>query len=210
MGRMRLADALTDFGIVRFDADTPEASPATIAIVEPAPPPAPFDPGEMIADAVRRAEDALRSTLHAEHQAELAALRESHADELAALASRLSGEAAARIGVAFTELEARVLQATDEAVARLISPVLTHEVTRRSLATLTEAVTAALADGAAIRLRVSGPRPLFEQLASALGERAATVQFEERDGFDLTVALDDMLYETRLGEWSSSVREMLQ
>lgn len=210
MGRMRLADALTDFGIARFDAELTEARPAAIAIVETPPPPAPFDPSEMIADAVRRAEDALRATLQAEHQAELAALHESHADELAALASRLSGETAARIGVAVTELESHVLQVTTDAVARLISPVLTHEVTRRSLAMLSEAVTAALADGAAIRLRVSGPRPLFDQLASALGERAATVQFEERDGFDLTVSIDDMLYETRLGEWSSSVREMLQ
>ncbi|MBL8583208.1 MAG: hypothetical protein JNL61_13415 [Rhizobiaceae bacterium] len=210
MGRIRLADALTDFGL-RVDAELTEVQPEVLSVIAaPPPPPAPFDPSDMIAEAVRRAEDALRIELRAEHEAEIAAMRARHDDELAEAVRTMGDEAGIKIGAALAETGQHLANLTTDTVARLLAPVLTEDLTRRTLASLAQAIATALEDDDAIRLQVRGPRPLFERLAGQLGERAGAIRFEERDGFDLTVAIDDRLYETRLGEWSSGLAEMLQ
>jgi hypothetical protein len=212
MGRLRLADALTDFGSIRIGIVAEEPSePAAIAWpAAPEPAPAPYDPSDLIADAVRRAEDALAARLRGEHADEIGALRDHHAREMADALQKLGAETGAAIAASLTTAEEHILKLTTDAVARLIGPVLSEDVARRSVEGLARVIREALADRDAIRIRVRGPRPLFEGLSLALGDRAAATQFEEQAGFDLSVSVGDMLYETRLGEWSASLAEALR
>jgi hypothetical protein len=212
MGRLRLADALTDFGAIRLPAT--HVAPD---LAEPPPPPAErmpepsfFDPAPMIADAVRRAEDALSARLGEAHAVEVAGLRLAHAEELSHAMQRLGADTGAAMAAALTSAEERILKLTTDAVARLLAPMLEENVARRSVEHLARAIGQAQSEREALRIRVRGPRPLLDGMAQALGERAAGIQFEEQPGFDLSVAIDDTLYETRLGEWSEGLAEALR
>src|SRR5438445_818949 len=59
------------------------------------------------------------------------------------------------------------------------------------------------------RIGVRGPLSLFEPLKAALGDRAANLDFTEAPGFDLTVTIDETVFETRIAEWSASLSEVL-
>ena len=61
----------------------------------------------------------------------------------------------------------------------------------------------------AARIGVRGPLSLFEPLKAALGSRAANLDFAEAPGFDLTVSIDETVFETRIAEWSASLSEVL-
>ncbi len=54
-----------------------------------------------------------------------------------------------------------------------------------------------------------GPSSLFETLREALGSRAANLDFVEAAGLDLTVTIDETVFETRIAEWSSTLSEVL-
>lgn len=212
MGRLRLADALTDFGSIRIGivADEPREPLPLTRPAAPEPVPAPFDPAELIADAVRRAEEALAARLREEHSAEISALHGRHAGEMAEAMQKLGFEAGAAMAASLAAAEDRILKLATDSVARLLGPILAEDVARRSVESLAQAIRESLADRDAIRIRVRGPRPLFDGLAAALGERAADAQFEEQPGVDLSVSVGDMLYETRLGEWSAGLAEALR
>jgi len=60
-----------------------------------------------------------------------------------------------------------------------------------------------------VRIGVRGPLSLFEPLSAALGSRAANLDFTEASGFDLTVTIDETVFETRIAEWSASLSEVL-
>jgi hypothetical protein len=78
----------------------------------------------------------------------------------------------------------------------------------QAIAALVETVRAALRDGDALRLRISGPAALHARFAAALGDDAARFRFEPSDSLDLTVSLDNRLYATRLEEWAAALAEM--
>ena len=61
----------------------------------------------------------------------------------------------------------------------------------------------------AVRIGVRGPLSLFETLQAALGSRAANLDFVEAPGFDLTVTIDEAVFETRMAEWSATLSEAL-
>ena len=67
----------------------------------------------------------------------------------------------------------------------------------------------ALQDSEAIRIRVRGNLPLFETLKEKLPEHANQLDFMESPDFDLSVSIDDSVYETRLAEWSLALSETL-
>ena len=60
-----------------------------------------------------------------------------------------------------------------------------------------------------MRIAVRGPLSLFETLKASLGPRAANLDFIEAPGFDLTVTIDEAVFETRMAEWSATLSEVL-
>lgn len=204
MAQIRLIDVLPDF------APPPRQRTDAVEHVSPVLSRQPgIDIDAMIATAVAQAEEELAARLAAERDAALEAERERHRAELAEQAHRLGALAGQSIATRLGEAEAALSAHTSAAVARVLGTILTDELQRRSIESLARSVREALHDQEAVRIRVSGPQALFESLAAMLPERAESIEYSESSAFDLTVAVDGTLYETRLSEWASALAEIL-
>jgi hypothetical protein len=94
--------------------------------------------------------------------------------------------------------------------ARILGPVLTADIQRRAVDTLAATVRAAIEDDESIRVKVSGSPALYEGLRAAIGEDIAHFfDFSESPATDLTVRIDERVFETRLSEWSAAMEESL-
>lgn len=209
-----LADVLEDFGYRRPAA--PEILPFAFGDMPSSPgmvpEPAAVGPDieELIRAEVEKAEHDLAERLGAEHEAALAAERERHAAEIDAL-HRQFGET---IGTAVAGEMARVQETVTALItsvtARILGPVLTADLHRRSIAALAATVREAMQDDESIRVRVAGSPALYEALCAAVGDKVAHVfDFTESPATDLTVRIDERLFETRLSEWSAAMEETL-
>jgi len=200
MAAHALADFLPDFGTTSLAPSAPLGQPAAIRNVEPPP-----DISAIVAAEVAIAEARLRGEMMEAAEATLAAERANHAVEMSRLEASLGGEAAARIAAAVAEARERITALTSAAAARLLASMLSDDLASRSVAQLAETIRTAMADRDAVRIKIVGPQSLFETMSTQLGPLAAQCDFAEAPGFDLTVAIDGTLYETRLGEWSATV-----
>ena len=200
-----LFERLTDFAPhapEEVETEVPEVPEYLRAVPEP-------DIPAIVAAAVEDAEAALAARLADEHQAALEAERERHAAEIAELGARIGAETGAAIAASIGAMEARVVHLATDAAARIIAGLVSDDIQKRSIEALATAILSAIADSDAVRIKVSGPQFMFEALAAAMGDRAENIDFTESMGFDLSVSIDDNLFETRLGEWSSALSETL-
>jgi hypothetical protein len=205
-----LADLLPDFGVPRgtprrgpTPAATASSEPALVAVAEIAP------RINAIEEAVKAAEAALEARLIEAHAKELAVLQESHAAEIQRLGAELGEGAGRTIAARFETMEGELLSLASAVVARVLGVALTEEVKRRAVEELGRSILEAVGDREAVRIRVRGPLLLYEALRPALGRFAERVEFSEDAGFDLTAAIDDSLFETRLADWSAALSEVL-
>lgn len=216
MSRLALVDALTDFGAVTPHPANPfEAGiidqhlhasdfPAMPEIAE-MPAPAPVDIDALIAEAVAQAETELTQRLNEEHGQALRMVQEQHRQEIDAIEARFADEASEKIATSFTELETSVIETTGAVAARILGAVISDDIRERSLERLAAIIRAALADGEAVRIRLHGSLPLFEALKQRLPQLGDQLDFTERPDFDLSLSIDDSLYETRIAEWSAAL-----
>ena len=214
MSRFALADALTDFGAPPVHPVDPFPVAATAQPVdfplEPAPPAIePVDIDALIAEAVEQAQAALEQRLGDEHAAALAAAQAHHAEELAALERKFAEEASEKIVARFAEMESQIIELTSAVTARILGATLTNDIRDRSLERLAGLIREALADGEAVRIRLHGSLPLFEALKERLPDHCDQLDFMERPDFDLSLSIDNSVYETRLAEWSHALAETL-
>lgn len=207
MASIALADVLPDFGIDvapalrRRESDDAEKQPGAEAADYAAPTLA------FSADAEPAAPTA--EQLERQHEAALEQERAKHAEEVEALRARLGEQTGATVAKHFAEMEQRILDLTAASAARILSVTMTDELQKRSIESLTGILRDALGDREAVRVRVRGAPALFEELKKALGERAGHLEFTEDSGFDLTVTIDETVFETRLAEWSAVLAEAL-
>lgn len=200
-----LFERLTDFAPhapEEVETAVPEAPEYPRAVPEP-------DIPAIVAAAVAEAEGALSARLAAEHEAALEAERKRHAAEIAELGARIGAETGAAIAASIGEMEARVAHLATDAAARIIAGLVSDDIQKRSIEALAAAILTAVADRDAVRIKVSGPQFMFDTLATAMGDLAENIDFTESMGFDLSVSIDDNLFETRLGEWSAALSETL-
>lgn len=203
-----LADALPDFASIA----QPQPEERRAASREAARPiqPATGEPTlkELIAAEVARARAGVEQEWQARHEAELARERERHDAEITELAARSGAEAAGLIDRRFAELEAQLIEITTGVAARILGASLADDIRERAVAQLSDTIRAALSDGEAVRIRVRGAPSLCETLEKALGSHAEQIEFHVSDAFDLTVDIDDSIFETRLSEWSAAMTEV--
>ncbi len=165
---------------------------------------------EFVAAEVERARTEVEQHLRALHQDEMARERERHAAEIAELRTRTGTDAAQLIDQRFSELEEQLVELTTSVAARILGASLADDIRARAVAHLAETVRAALSDSEAVRIRVRGAPSLCDALEKALGAHAKQIDFAVADGFDLTVSIDDSIFETRLSEWSSAMSEVFE
>jgi hypothetical protein len=206
MAAYALADMLADFG--KRPQQPPRAAPSEVGASAKPDKPEP-DIETLLAEERARTEKTVTEKLAAEHEAALAALSEAHAAQIAEIERRRGEEAGARIEAALGEIEARVAETVTGTVARILGPIVSEEVLKRSIDELAVAIGEALEDADAVTIRVSGPSSLFAALAEKLGEKSKHLRHREADGIDLTVDVNGSLIETCLTEWQAIVNEVL-
>jgi len=202
-----LFDLLPDFGTRSPRAGQPQA--AAEPERSPAEPVPQADIGTLIAEAVADAETALEARLGAAHQAALDAERRANADEAKVFLEGFGGDLGQAIAIHINAMEARVTDLVSATLARIIGGMVSDDLQKRSLDALARTIREAVADSEAVRIAVRGPLSLFEALAASLGSRAGQLDFVESPGFDLTVVIDEAVFETRIAEWSASLSEVL-
>jgi hypothetical protein len=206
MGSPALADFLPDFAArPRAAAVMPSIAPSRVDLPKLQPLPEPPDVDALIAEAVGRAEADLATRLAAMYDERTAEDRERHEAELAALRATLAVEFGARIAAELAELEKRAVEAATSVTARILGQIVNDEVSVRAVAALARSIRDAIADSDTIRISVRGPQSLFMPLAAAMGDQARHLEFVEAEGYDLHVALDGTLFETRVAEWSAAL-----
>ncbi|SFO12139.1 hypothetical protein SAMN03159463_01174 [Mesorhizobium sp. NFR06] len=206
MASAALFDLLPDFG-----SRTQHANQAPAARDAEPMPPAPLqaDIGALIAEAVAEAEAALEARLGLAHQVALEAERQASDDAAKAFLDSFGGDLGTAVATRIEAMEQRVAELAGATVARIIGGLLSDDLQQRSLQALSRAISTAIADNEAVRIGVRGPLSLFEPLKAALGSRAVNLDFTEAPGFDLTVTIDETVFETRIAEWSASLSEVL-
>ena len=198
-----LSDLLPDFGPRTTRA---EARPSPM-LATPAEEPA--DTAQMIAEAVANAERALEARLREAHQRELEAERQANAEEASIFLATLGKDVGETVAARISDMEERVVRLVSDSVARMIGGILSDDLQKRSLDALAQAVRSAVADTESTRVEIRGPLSLFEPLKAALGARADNLHFVEAPGFDLSLIVDDTVFETRMAEWSAALAEVL-
>ncbi|WP_027060074.1 hypothetical protein [Mesorhizobium loti] len=207
MASAALFDLLPDFGTRAQRVSQPQAATDPQHKSEPAAPRA--DIGTLIAEAVAQAEATLGERLVAAHDAALEAERQANAEEARVFLDSFGGDVGAAVASRIDAMEARVTDLVAATVARIIGGVVSDDLQKRSLEALAGAVREAAGDAEAVRIAVRGPLSLFETLKASLGPRAANLDFVEAPGFDLTVTIDEAVFETRMAEWSATLSEVL-
>lgn len=208
---LALIDALPD-----FSSAAPARSGLASTLYDPlrqaedgSPPAWPEEPSRDTGADIAAAEAAISERLALEHQAALAALEARHAQEMEAVRQTLAEEAGRTIDQRFTEMEDQVTALAAEATARMLSLVLTEDLQKRSVAELERVIRAALDDRETVRIRLSGAPLLWEALKTGLGDKASHVDFSEAPGLDVSLSIDERLFETRLTEWSETLSGLI-
>ncbi|MEO3384884.1 hypothetical protein [Mesorhizobium sp. CAU 1741] len=167
------------------------------------------DTEALIAEAVAEAEAALTERLTQEHADALQMERDRHTEELTELQGQFAEEASAKIEAGMEAMENRLIELTGAVTARILGVVLTDDIRERSIERLAEIIRKALTDDEAVRIHVTGSLPLFDALKVKLPRYAEQFDFVESANFDLSVTIDDSVFETRLAEWSTLLAETL-
>jgi len=203
-----LADYLTDFAPPRARTAQPY-SPVLAAVPDIVPEPSQPDIDSIVAEAVGRAEADLSARLEALHEARLQAEREAHEAELNELRGKFGAEFGARIASTLAGLEQETVRIATSATARILGQIMSDALCERAVADLANTIHAAIGDADTIRVRVRGPQSLFMPLTVAMGAQARHLEFVETQAADLTVSIDETLFETRLAEWSKFLTEII-
>lgn len=204
-----LFDLLPDFGTRAQRDSRPPAAAGGEPKPQPNAPAPQADISTLIAEAVADAETALEGRLAVAHQAALDAERQANADEAKAFFESFGGDVGEAVAARIDAMEVRVAELVGATVARIIGGIVSDDLQKRSLEALARTIGEAVADSDAVRIAVRGPLSLFETLKASLGPRAAQFDFVEAPGFDLTVVIDEAVFETRIAEWSASLSEVL-
>lgn len=201
-----LFDVLKDFGTrPHTAADAFQAH----ARAEPVTPPQP-SMEEIVGAEVAKAEAALKERLALAHAAEMEALRQQHSAHVEEVFRAIGETAGETIALRLGEMEDRIGHQAATAAARILGSFLSDELQRRSMESLAQSIRAAVEERETFRIDIRGPQSLYEGLQAALGDQAGNFGFVEAPGFDLSVAIDGNLFETRLSEWSAILAEILE
>jgi len=156
-----------------------------------------------------RTETRIAASLQERHEAELEKMAQTHRAEIEGLSQDFASTMGATIATRLQELEDRVVGLTATSAARLLSGVLSDELGRRSVERMVKVMRTALEDRDAVKITIRGPASLYEPLRHAMGAASERMRFIEAPGADLSVSIDETVYETRLAEWSGALSEVI-
>ncbi|NLS18079.1 hypothetical protein HGP16_16070 [Rhizobium sp. P40RR-XXII] len=154
--------------------------------------------------------EAATQELSQKHQAELDTMAVSFQAEKEALRTRYEEQAAENIAAGVTRMATMLGQAISAETAAILAPIMTETLTAKAVADLADLVRAAILDGSAGSISVSGPHRLFEALHAHLGADGALLRHVETQDVDLTVTIGESVLVTRMSAWAASLKEILK
>jgi hypothetical protein len=192
----------TDFAAEAFEPDAlPDLHEPAVAVV---------DVETVRTEAYAEGFEAASAESAARYEEELAALRAAHAEELEKIRNSYEQEAAARIGAGLRQIAAEVAERVGAEVAACLAPVLRDEIAEKAVADMAVLLQEAVLAGEAGPIIVKGPLPLFNILATEMGEDATLLRHVEADDLDLTVEIDGSVLVTRLSAFAASLKKVLE
>jgi len=152
--------------------------------------------------------EAAEAELSVTHQAALDAAVAAHGEEIEALRIRYETEAAERIGPGLRQIAALLAETISAETAAALGPVMSEAVSTKAIAELASLIEAAILEGAAGPISVSGPRDLFESLTALLGEKAGLLSHIDAADIDLSVTIGESVLVTRMSAWADGLRKI--
>jgi len=147
--------------------------------------------------------------VEASHAVALDAIAATHRDEIEALRIRYEADIADRLTSAIREMTTRIADTVVDATARALAPMLGEEATRTAVAELGRLIRVQIAEGHAGKVKIKGPRDLFDLLSAGLDEHAECLEFEESDEIDLSAELGDSVLLTRLSVFAEGLERVM-
>jgi len=106
---------------------------------------------------------------------------------------------------------ARIEHAICEQTTRVLGRFLDKAIRERALAELSETVTALVAGGEAVKVKIVGPEALVERLRQLLDASSApAIELTVGTTPDVTVSIDDTIIETRIAAWMDHVNAAVE
>ncbi|MDB5509243.1 MAG: hypothetical protein JWL93_1712 [Hyphomicrobiales bacterium] len=133
---------------------------------------------------------ALRAEEEARFEERMAAAREEWCREQ-------SGHLATGVEKALGMIEKTICEGAE----RVLKQVVEESLRMRAVQEFTDSITRLLRDGDAGVVTVHGPADLIEALRPHIEPLSATIEFNESDGAEVWVRVDQTLIETRLAAW---------
>ncbi|MDB5596825.1 MAG: hypothetical protein JWM36_3786 [Hyphomicrobiales bacterium] len=93
-----------------------------------------------------------------------------------------------------------------EGAERILKQVIDETMRQRAMAEFAESIGHLLRDGEAGIITVHGPADLLTELQTRLLPHGGTVEFNEQEGAEVWVRVDQTHIETRFGAWRSSLK----
>jgi len=155
----------------------------------------------------------LRAELEAGFEEKLAQEREAFDKERAEAAEKLTEarktwarEEGVRLAASIKRNFDDNAQSMRDAVARLLTPFLTHKFLERSLSDFIDVLKNAAAEKDEPVIELHGPADLLEIVAERLSEDKIAVRTVETDTTDIAARIDNTLIESRMEEWVRRLR----
>lgn len=170
----------------------------------------PVDPEALRAEAYAEGFEAASAELAVRHEETRAALREQHAREIERIEQKYLGKIALAVALGLKQIAAELAVRIGDDVAQCLAPVLQQEVAEKAVADMAVLIQAAILEGEAGTVMVKGSLPLFNVLATEMGEDAALLRHVEAEDLDLSVEMSGSVLVTRLSAFAASLKKVLE
>ncbi len=195
--------AFGDFSADSFEHDAHADFPAMV----PAPA---IDAAAIQTEAYAEGYEAAAAELAARHEEALQALRESHAQELERLEQSYQQQIAERVSSSLKQIAAELAVHIGDEVAACLAPLMQQEIAEKAVADMAVLIQEAILEKDAGPIIVKGPLPLFNILATEMGEDAALLRHVEAEDLDLSVEISGSVLVTRLSAFAASLKKVLE
>jgi hypothetical protein len=115
-------------------------------------------------------------------------------------------EAAARISDGIAAAGAQLETKIAGTAARILEPFISNAVQKQAVATFVDQLSSIASDPRRPALRISCPPELLEMLRDKITARAIAVEFRVAPAVEVSVAVDNVLLETRLRLWAERLK----
>lgn len=170
----------------------------------------PVDPEALRSEAYAEGFEAASAELTARHEEAIAALREQHAREIERIEQKYRGKIAIALAMGLKQIAAQLAVGIGDQVAECLAPVLQQQVAEKAVADMAMLVQEAILEGQAGSIMVKGSLPLFNVLATEMGEDAALLRHVEAEDLDLSVEMSGSVLVTRLSAFAASLKKVLE